>query len=423
MGTNGTTETGVKVRVGNEVAREEFGAKQLARTGETASTALATQARAAVEARFVMAMQRPRNMERVRVQILEACKRPFFAEDALYSKPVGKAKNDETGEWEEKFVEGLSIRFAEEAVRLLGNAMTETVTIYDDPSKRIVRLSATDLETNVVHYKDITVEKTVERRHLKKGQQAIGKRQNSYGDDVFLVEATEDDLAKKEGALGAKAIRDKMLMLIPSDIKEEARAIVKETQAKKDAEDPMAAKRKVIDAFAAVGVMPDQLVEFLGHGLDAIQPAELQQLRAIYSAIKDGETTWASVIDQKREGNEKPPAPAGTAAPAQLKPEGTRISLKKDEKTQAPGAPTTVGNGKPTPPQASPSEPASLRVVPSGAAGAAVAEKIAPSDEQAEEEANRRAAEPSEKEMAAMEEEQRRKSGVASDDDVPPWMK
>lgn len=311
--------TTVKVPGGSgngETRRDGFGEKSITRTGETASTALATQARAAVEARFVMALQRPRDIENFRVNILAACKRPLFAEDALYSKPVGRAKNEETGEWEEKFVEGLSIRFAEEALRLLGNAMTETVAIYDDQFKRIIRISATDLQTNVVHHKDITVEKTVERRTLKKGQTPMGTRLNSYGDTVYLVEATEDDLAKKEGALAAKAIRDKMLMLVPADIKEEARALVKQTQAKKDAEDPDAAKRKVIDAFAARGVMPDQLAEFLGHDLAAIQPAELQRLRAIYAAINDGEATWADIIEQKRDVQAEKTAEAKAAEPA-----------------------------------------------------------------------------------------------------------
>lgn len=366
-----------------EVQRQEFGALSVTRTGETASSALAAQAEASVKARFVMALQRPRNMERVRVAILEACRRPFFAEDALYSKPVGKVKNDETGQWEEKFVEGLSIRFAEEAVRLLGNAMTETVTIYDDPTKRMIRLSATDLETNVVHYKDITVEKTVERRYLKKGQAPLGQRLNSYGEVVYLVEATEDDLAKKEGALGAKAIRDKMLMLVPADIKEEARALVKETQKNKDAQNPDAAKRKIIDSFAEVGVLPDALVELLGHGLEAVQPAELQKLRAIYAAIKDGETTWASVIDQKREGEEKPAAGKPAAPGSKDLGAVAAASKAKREGGQAPGAPTTVSAPTPAPAQAGPSgEPRSTTIVKDAQEAVAVATKM--EQEQAE---------------------------------------
>lgn len=304
-----TVERGMIVRSG-------FNNSEMERSPETAATALAMQARAAVEARFVMALQRPRDMELVRTKILAACQRPFFAELAVYAKPVGKKRNEETGEWEQQYAEGLSIRFAEEAVRNLGNAMTETTTLYDDGKKRMVRVSATDFEANVIHFKDVVADKTVERKVLKPGQQALGQRFNSYGDLVHIVEATEDEFAVKMGALAAKAIRDKILMLIPSDIQEEAKAICWRTNADKDAKDPEAARRAVIDAFAKKGVKPDQLAEFIGHELDVLVPAELQKLRAIYTAINDGEATWADVITQKRDFEKERAATKSTATPA-----------------------------------------------------------------------------------------------------------
>jgi hypothetical protein len=346
----------VTVPATGDVEREEFGARQIERKAETASAALAAQAEAAVKARFVMAMQRPRNIDLVRVKLLAACKRPMFAENAIYSKPVGREKN-ENGEWVEKFAEGLNIRFAEEAVRVLGNAMTETSTLYDDPKKRIIRVSATDLETNVVHYKDLTVEKTVERRYLKKGQQSLGMRLNSYGDQVHLVEATEDDLAKKEGGLASKAMRDKILMLIPSDIKEECKAQIYATQADKDAKDPEAAKRAVLDAFASRGILPDQLSEFVGHDMTALTPAELQKLRAIYSAINDGEATWADVIEQKRdfekekaekdkkkEGNGTVPAAGGKTSLTEV---AAAARAKREGKTPGGTTPAPAAAGPP----------------------------------------------------------------------------
>lgn len=296
------------------IVRQSFGGEELERIPETASTALAAQARAAVEARFIMAMQRPRSMEKVRVTILAACVRPFFADTAVYGKPVGKKLNKETGEWEQQYAYGLSIRFAEEAIRCLGNAMTETTTIYDDDERRIVRAAATDFETNVIHYKDVTVEKTVERRVLRKGQAALGQRENSYGDLVFIVAATEDEFTVKVGATSAKALRDKILMLIPSDIKEEGKALCFKTNADQDAINPEAARRKVIDGFAKVGVNPDQLAELLDHDLATILPGELQRLRAIYAGISEGESTWAEVINQKRDGAAKANGDAKPAA-------------------------------------------------------------------------------------------------------------
>lgn len=323
-----------------DLVRADFGGTTIDRKAETASSALAAQASAAVQARFVMAMQRPRDMDATRVKILGACRRPLFADNAIYFKPVGKKQNRETGDWEEAFVEGLNIRFAEEAIRNLGNAMTETITIYDDPRKRIVRVAATDLETNTVHYKDIMIEKTIERRQLKKGQQAIGQRVNSYGDPVFIVEATEDDLLTKQGAAVAKAMRDKILMLIPSDIQEEARQVIKKVQADKDAKDPDAARKILIDTFADVGIMPPQLVEYVGHELTALTPAELQRLRKIYSAIKEGEATWSEIVEQRRDVDKEKAKEAGTAAaaPAAAKGKANVNDLAKDAKAKREAA-------------------------------------------------------------------------------------
>jgi len=46
-------------------------------TAETASTAVAVQARAAVEARYKMALMRPRSWDDVRVRLLAACHRAW----------------------------------------------------------------------------------------------------------------------------------------------------------------------------------------------------------------------------------------------------------------------------------------------------------------------------------------------------------
>lgn len=360
----------VPAPTGGQKSRQDFGGNELTVTGETASTALATQARAAVEARFVMAMQRPRDIELVRVRVLAACKRPLFAETALYRKPIGWGQNKKTGEWGEQFAEDLSIRFAEEAIRAFGNAMTETSTLYDDAKKRMLRLSATDFEANVVHFKDITVEKTVERTKLKENQAPVGTRTNSRGKPVYIVEATEDDMAVKEGARASKVIRDQILRLIPSDIKEEARAQIRKTQSDEDAKDPAEAKRKVIDAFADVGVMPNQLEAYLGHPTADIQPAELQQLRGIYSAIKDGETTWSEVVAQREDDQASPegqPTP-GPVAKAASDLDAAVAKRKAEREAKEAKKPPVDAGAATTPAAASVAPPAAKTATPSGAA-------------------------------------------------------
>lgn len=259
---------------------------------ETASSARAAQARSIVEARYVMAYQRPRDLDAVREALLKECKRPSFAKVARYLKPIGKG------------VSGPSIRFAEAAVRAMTNIAVETSTSWDDDEKRILNVSVTDLETNLAYGQDITIRKAVERKQPKEGTVILGSRLNSYGEMVYLVPATEDEILNTQNAQISKAVRNLGLRLIPGDIVDECQRAVIETLNAHDAKDPDAAKREVFDAFAKLGVKTGQLKRYLGHAADTLNPAELADLRAVYAAVRDGEATWKEVMANR---DEKPP--------------------------------------------------------------------------------------------------------------------
>lgn len=273
------------------VARNEF-ANDMA-VADTASTAVAAQAKALVEARYIMAIRRPRDMDVVRERMLKECCRPSFAAVARYVKPIGSDRS--------KWPAGPSIRFAEAAVRNMGNVTVETMTVYDDREKRIVRVMVTDLEANVPYSQDITIAKTIERRKKKDGDTVISTRTNTYGDLVYILEATDDDIINKQQALISKAIRTQGLRLIPGDIIDECMDQVMVTQKNSDAEDPDAAKRKLFDAFAGLGVHAAQIKEYLGHDGASLSPKEISDLRALYAAIRDGEASWREVMDGKAE--------------------------------------------------------------------------------------------------------------------------
>lgn len=255
---------------------------------ELATAAVAAQAKAMVEARYIVALQRPRDIDAARVKLLAACKRPRFAEAARYVKPVGRG------------IEGPSIRLAEEAARCMTNIDVQIPTIYDDERRRVIRVSATDLEANITYDKDVTVEKTVERNSTKDGQQVVGQRIGSRGQTVYIVLASDDEILNKENALTSKALRACLLRLVPGDILEEAMDQVYATLADRNAKDPGAERKRIIDGFAALNILPDRLKEYLGHDLDVTTPAELLDLRGIYTAMRDGEATWAEVMEVKR---------------------------------------------------------------------------------------------------------------------------
>lgn len=266
------------------------------KTGELAASASAAQAKALVEAKFVMAAHRPRNIMQARNQILEACKRPKFAERAWYAKPVGKVK-DERGNWVQNFVRGPSIRFAEEAIRAMTNVATMVTILHEDDEKRILYIDVVDLESNTSYGDTVTIGKTIERKDSK-GRDVVGERINSYGDKVFIVVATEDELTIKMGAAKSKIIRNSGLRLVPQDLIEEAEEVVEKTL-NGDTTDISAQRKKMVDAFGEIGVGPLDLETFVGGKVETCSALQLKTLRGIYAAIKDGEAKWSDYVDGK----------------------------------------------------------------------------------------------------------------------------
>ena len=263
---------------------------------DPSAVAAAETARAVIESAYVMAFRKPRNEDAARVAILNSFRRHDLAEEAIYSKPVGGSK-----------IQGPSIRCAETCLQKWGNVRTVTQILYEDDNVRRINVSTTDLETNTTFGKDISIRKTVERRN-KEDREVIGERKNTKGDTVYIVKATEDELANKEGSAISKVIRNEGLRLIPSDIVKEAVKVARQTLASKDSVDPAKAKRDVIDAFARVGVNPQDIEKYIGHPLAQLVPAELQELREIYASLKDGEMKWSDLFDE-------PVTPVGEKAP------------------------------------------------------------------------------------------------------------
>lgn len=263
-------------------------------SGELAASSATSHSKALVEAKYIMALQRPRNILAVRDKILEACARPGFAGSAWYSKPVGNSK-----------VRGPSIRFAETAIQCMTNITVMPSIVYEDREKLVLDVQVIDLESNTSYGDQVTLSKTVERRESK-GREVVGERTNTFGDKVFIVLATEDEMANKTNSAKSKIIRNSGLRLIPQDLIEEAEWAVRETL-EKGGDDPAKEKKRMADAFSFIGIKPAELEKYLGHSVDSISPAELSDLREVYSTLKDGEAKWSDYVDK---GERKAATPA-----------------------------------------------------------------------------------------------------------------
>jgi hypothetical protein len=314
------TEAIVKQESGT-IARNEFSGTQLAVAGETVASVLAARAKAEVEARFIVAMQRPRDWDVVRGDLLRACERPGFAGSATekiwgaawYKKPIGEG------------VEGFSIRFAEEALRCMGNMDARSTVIWEDDRKRIVQVEVMDLENNISIPTTIVIEKTIERKYLKKGEVAISTRINSYGEPVHLREATADEVMQVQNSLTSKAMRNGILRLLPGDIQSECRNRIQQIRHGDIAKDPDGFKKRIADGFARHGINAAELKKYLGHDLASSSQAELAALRDLWKELDEGNTSWNEVIRAVAEEKGEDPPPA---AP----PEKPMDKLKKEMK-------------------------------------------------------------------------------------------
>lgn len=291
------------------LARQGFGTQEIEMRRETQGSALAARAQAEVQARYIVAMQRPRNIDDVRIRLLDHCKRLGFAERAEYAKPVGGST-----------VNGPSIRFVETALQEYGNVEPDACVVHDDEEIRIIRVTMTDLERNITYHEDVVVEKIVEKRAQKRGDVVLGTRENSYGGTTFRIRAQNGDaeLENRFAAEISKRTRKLGLRILPIDLVDEGMAECRLTLKNGDA-DPAATRKKVTDAFAEVGVMPRDLERYLGHPLASSSPTELADLRAVYRAVKDGESTWAELLEAKQaddadDAADKGDEPKGTIA-------------------------------------------------------------------------------------------------------------
>ena len=261
----------------------------------TMAMVLAEQAKAVVQARCVMALKNPRNWDDVRSAILKECKRPGFSDAAIYKKPIGGDT-----------MRGFSVRFAEAFLRHLKNVMPETVVISDTDECRLIRVSVTDLETNVTYSHDCIVAKTVERSRVRDGQEVLGQRQNSNGRVTYIVRATEDDMLMKCGSVESKALRTLVMRIVPGDLQDECWELLEKTARDNAAKDPDGERKKLVDSFSGVGVTATELELYLGRPLGQLAPADLGDLRQVFAAIKSGESRWLDFVDQDgaRKGKE-----------------------------------------------------------------------------------------------------------------------
>ena len=288
-----------------QVARQDMAGQELEVRGETAIAPLVAQAEAREKVRFLIALKRPRNWDEVRVKLLNAIERPGWAGvpgndkeknwgAAWYDKPIGAG------------VEGFSIRFAEEAMLCMGNIDVATITLYEDERMRQLQLVVLDLENNNSYPSSISLEKTVIRKKLRKGETSpFLPVINSYGDVNYKMPASQDDMTQKQASEISKAMRTGIMRILPGWIKAECRTRILELRRGAVAKDPDGFRKKLVDGFAVLNVMPSDLEKLLGCTLAKASPDQLADLRDLWKSITNGNQTFADALESAGKGEKK----------------------------------------------------------------------------------------------------------------------
>lgn len=222
---------------------------------------------AQIQAAMLIAKQFPRNENQCYINIIESCKRPSLADQAVYAYPRGG-----------KMVTGASIRLAEVLAQKYGNIHIEISIVSQDNDKTEAMATAIDMESNYVVSQGFTVQ------HQRTTKQGVKKLTD------------ERDIREMVSNIGSRILRGCILRVIPGDITEEALKQCERTQATSDV--PIKEQvRNMVKAFDELGVKVEHLEKRLGHNLDATIPAEIVTLKSVYKSIKDGMASREDFFD------------------------------------------------------------------------------------------------------------------------------
>jgi hypothetical protein len=290
-------------------------------------------ARAIAEAqgKLVIAKRFPRNEARAYEEAMQACRRPGLAEDAFWSFPRGDG-----------VLTGTSIHLARELARIWGNIDYGIRELSRKDGVSEMQAYAWDLQTNALVTQNFTV------RHWRDTKR--GGYQLTDERDIYEITANQ----------GSRRLRGCINSVLPSDLVKAAEEECKKTLDGNNDEPAADRVRKLIAAFAKLGVTVAMIEDRLGHSLDTVLPEELAEMRSIFTSIKQGLTTageWfgglkaepttaADVLDGDPTD---PPAPAAKPAPKpatkKAKPAPAPEVPTDDVPEQAPTTPTAEGEG------------------------------------------------------------------------------
>lgn len=224
----------------------------------------ASRAIAEAQGKLVIAKRFPRDEVEAYAKAMEACQRPTMAAKAFYSFPRGG-----------QTVEGPTIRFAEELARCWGNIDYGIKELSQDYGKSEMQAYAWDLETNAQSVQNFT----------NPHQREQGKK---------MVNLTSQrDIYENNANMATRRLRSRILAILPSWFVEDAIEECKKTLAGRNDTPLIDRVKKMVVAFAKIGVTQEQIEKRLKKKIDTMNDDDFVEYTGIYNAIKQGESKIA----------------------------------------------------------------------------------------------------------------------------------
>ena len=269
-----------------------------------------SRAMAETQTKYLMAQQFPRDEIAAMDRIITSFSRPGLAERSQYEYSKGGSS-----------VSGPSIHSAQAIAQQWGNlefgwSEISRGTGADGVPFSEVKAFATDLQSRTLRPLEFIVRHW---RDTKSGGYRLKEEREIY------------ELCAN---MAQRRVRACILAVIPQDVVDSAMEQAALTL-KTKADTSPAAMAKMVEAFAVFSVTKDQIEKRIQRRLDAIQPAQVVQLKRIYASLRDEMSTAAEWFDIEAEAPtssgveavkaaaKKAPAPKKSAPPEQAEqPDG-----------------------------------------------------------------------------------------------------
>lgn len=226
------------------------------------------------QTQMVIAVQRPRDEAAIMKEIRTELKTyPEMADEAIYSKPVGKGQGGKM-----TYAEGLSIRAAESlAYRWGNNGFGASIEADDGEIVKGVAVFL-DYEKNTRR----TIPFTVPRKFRKRDGTMARHSEDRFFDIVVPAKQS-------------KALREVILRSIAPGLKKEYEKLAREilNSSGQDRTGPMLRK------FTTLGVSQEDIEKLAGKAIEAFKPEDFGQMLGVYNSIMDGDTTVAEAFGRE----------------------------------------------------------------------------------------------------------------------------